>query len=274
MLASGSGTFDVLRDTTVRLWRVSDGALLRTLQGPTDMVESVAFSPDGTIVASGSKDNAARLWRVSDGTLLRTLEGVGSNIALSPDGATLAEGGGSRVILWDVGTGQQLRTLPGAQPNVAMNSVAFAPGGQTLASGWADGKVRLWRVADGALLHVLEGHTDSVNSIAFSPDGVTLASASEDQTVRLWRVSDGTLLRTVAELQYPKSVAFSPDGALLAIAAGGNVFLRDVESGKQLRSLEYHEATLWIKSVAFSPDGMMLASGWADGTIVLWSLGQ
>jgi len=67
-------------------------------------------------------------------------------------------------------------------------SVAFAPNGATLASGSADRTVRLWRVADGRLLHTLEGHTDQVDSVAFTPDGATLASGSVDDTVRLWRL--------------------------------------------------------------------------------------
>ncbi|HXF85589.1 MAG TPA: hypothetical protein VNK49_09385, partial [Anaerolineales bacterium] len=92
-------------DDTVRLWRVSDGTLLRTLEGHAGEVLSVAFSPDGQILASGSWDYTVRLWRTSDGTLLRTLEGhVGPvrSVAFSPDGQTLASAGDGTVRLWGV----------------------------------------------------------------------------------------------------------------------------------------------------------------------------
>jgi WD40 repeat protein len=225
-LASGS------EDKTVRLWRVADGALLRTLEGHTDSVWSVAFSPDGQTLASGGGSTTVRLWRVSDGALLRTLKGHRGwvrSVALSPDGQTLASGGGSTTVrLWRVSDGALLRTLKGHRGWV--RSVAFSPDGQTLASGSGDNTVRLRRVADGRLLRTLKGHADSVWSVAFSPDGQTLASGSADNTVRLWRVSDGALLRTL------------------------NGHTRPVES------------------VAFSPDGTLLASGSSDGTLRLWGV--
>ena len=225
-LASGS------EDKTVRLWRVSDGALLRTLEGHTAGVLSVGFSPDGQTLASGSYDGTVRLWRVSDGTLLRTLEGHTT---------------------W-------------------VRSVAFSPDGQTLASGSGDQTVRLWRVSDGALLRTLEGHTAGVLSVAFSPDGETLASGSDASTVRLWRVSDGTLLGTLeGHTAGVLSVAFSPDGRALASGSyDGTVRLWRVSDRALLHTLSGH--TDWVWSVVFSPDGRLLASGSPDGTVRLWGV--
>jgi len=265
-------------DSTVKLWRVSDGALVRTLSGHEGYVNSVAFSPDGQMVASASHDKTIRLWRVSDGVLLRTLTGhtrFVTSVAFSPDGQTLASGGGwddRTVRLWRVSDGALLRTLVGHTDRV--NSVAFSPDGQALASGSDDKNIRLWRVSDGDMLRMLSGHTGHVNSVNFSPDGQALASGSSDTTVRLWRVSDGALTRTLtghSDAVY--SVRFSPDGQRLVSGAGWNdktIRLWRVSDGVLLRTVTGH--TSYVYSVAFSPDGQMLASGggYDDRTVRLW----
>ena len=117
-----------------------------------------------------------------------------TDMAWTPDGTHLAVASTIGVFLYDASTLEEVRYIPTDAP---VRSVAFAPDGQTLASGSRDGTVRLWRVADGVLLRTLEGHTDGVWSVAFAPDGATLASGSRDGTVRLWRVADGTPLRTL-----------------------------------------------------------------------------
>jgi hypothetical protein len=210
-----------------------------TLTGHTEIVSSVAFSPDGQTLATGSRSDTVRLWRVSDGTALLTLtghtEGV-SSVAFSPDGHTLASRShDGNICLWQVSDGTLLHTLEGHRDGV--DSVAFSPDGQTLASGASDDTVRLWRVSDGALLRTLTGHTDSAFfpanvEAAFSPNGQILASGSSDHTVRLWRVSDGALLYT---LERPRdglsSVTFSPDGHTLASSGSrdGTVHLWRIE---------------------------------------------
>jgi WD40 repeat protein len=194
----------------VRLWRVSDGAPLRTLSGHTLNVWSVAWSPDGSQVASGSFDRTVKIWNADDGTLGRTLTGhtqavVG--IAISPDGQLLASGGDdASVKLWRMSDGGLVRTIDVGNHNY---KVAFSPDGQFLAGAgrarsalgtvWHDifgGKlsgengitVRIWRVSDGALQQALAGHADSAWDLAFSPDGTWLASSSLDKTVILWRL--------------------------------------------------------------------------------------
>jgi len=256
---------------TVQLWRVSDGSLLRTLEGYTNYVDSVAFSPDGQTVAAGDRSNIVRLWRVSDGILLNTLEehtDMVRSVAFSPDGEILASGSDDHTIrLWRVSDGTFLRSLDGHTDSVW--SVTFSPDGATLASGADDQTVRLWRVSDGALLRTLEGHTRDVDSVAFSPDGQTLASASWDDSVRLWQVSDGVLLRTFeGHTSSVNSVVFSPDGQTLASASSDDsVRLWRVSDGTMLRTLEGSD---WVRSVAFSPDGTTLASGSDDNTVRLW----
>jgi WD40 repeat protein len=258
----------------IKLWEVATGSLVRTLSGHTNWVNSVAFSPDGRLLASGSSDRTIKLWEVATGSLVRTLSGHTNwvrSVAFSPDGRLLASGSDDKTIkLWEVATGSEVRSLTGHTDYV--RSVAFSPDGKLLASGSNDKTIKLWEVATGSEVRSLTGHTDYVRSVAFSPDGKLLASGSNDKTIKLWEVATGSEVRTLSgHTWYVTSVAFSPDGRLLASGSDdGTIKLWEVASGREVRTLSGHTGSVF--SVAFSPDGRLLASGSNDKTIKLWDI--
>ena len=278
-LASGSV------DDTVRLWDAATGDQvgnpLTVHAGPFNPAtyisapfNSVAFSPDGTTLASGNTNGPVRLWDVATGHQRKPLAshtGAVFSVAFSPDGKTLAAATPVGVRLWDTVTGRQKNPLTAQR---GLWSVVFSPDGKTLASGSRDGTVRLWQVATGRQIwkHRL-GH-QGFESVAFSPDGTTLASGNADGTVRLWDVATGHQAEKplTGHTGPVWSVAFSPDGTTLASGnADGTVRLWDVATGHQAGDpLTGHTGPVW--SVAFSPDGTTLASGSADNTVRLWDV--
>ena len=192
-------------------------------------VYSVAFSPDGKTLASGSEHGTVRSWEVGSGQLKTTLQGHKHgiySISFSPDGTTLASGG-SKVRLWEIDSGQ-LKTTIGYGSGAYW--VTFSPDGKTLASGSWDGTIRLWEVSSGQLKTTLQGHKEGITSVSFAPDGTILASGSRDGTIRLWEVSSGQLEDTLqGHEEYVSSVSFSSDGTTLASGSGdGTVLLWDM----------------------------------------------
>ncbi len=246
--------------------------------GHGEGVTSVAFSPDGRNILSGSLDKTLKLWDVVTGKLVRTFVtgDLVHAVAFSPDGYTvLSPGLNNSFELWDVTTGKLIRTFKGHSSDVT--SVAFSPDGRFVLSGSRDNTLRLWDAATGKPIHTFLGHMYSVNSVAFSPDGRFVLSSSLDNTIRLWdaatgkelRIFQGRHLRDVT--QSVKSVAFSPDGRAVLSGSGDNTLnLWDVATGKPIHTFLGHMHS--VDAVAFSPDGRTALSGSHDGTLKLWDV--
>ncbi|MFI6508113.1 WD40 repeat domain-containing serine/threonine protein kinase [Streptosporangium sp. NPDC050855] len=205
------------------------------LTGHTDWIRSVAFSPDGKTLATGSGDHSVIMWDA------RARQAVGDPLNGHTD--------------W-------------------VQSLAFSPDGKTLATGGDDTTVILWNAAtQEALGDSLTGHTGPIRSLAFSPDGKTLATGGDDRTVILWDVA--TRRPAGAPLTgHPGDVhalAFSPDGATLAVGTGSVVRLWDARARRVVGDpLTGHADSVW--SLAFSPDGRTLATAGGDRQVILWSL--
>jgi len=265
----------VLIPTAVLAWRygtwLPEPELLAT---PWESRESsaVTFAPDRQTLAF-TREKEVRLWDVAS----RTEKKILNCLAFSPDGKLLASGDSEGAVrLWEVNSGKQESILR-AKGTTAVRSVAFASDGKTLAAtGRGDapesvngvihpgvGEVNLWDVAKGEMRAVLSGHTSYVSRVAFSPDAETLASASYDGTVKLWDMGN---FQQRATLDGNRGVlfalAYSPDGKTVASGTYGGVRLWDPATGTLLATLRGWAGT--PRSLAFSPDGKTLAAGCGD----------
>jgi WD40 repeat protein len=263
-----------------------DGPLLTVLPhmvnlirivGVPDIVGSVAFSPDGHRIASGSYDHTVRMWDTATGQPvgppITDHTGPVYSVAFSPDGHLIVSGSQDKTVrVWDTATRK-----PVGQPLTghtdAVWSVAFSPDGHRIVSGSGDKTVRVWDVATGQPIGApLTGHAEAVSSVAFSPDGKRIASGGADKTVRVWDAVTGQPVGQplTCHTDMVSSVAFSPDGK--RIASGGadhTVRVWDAATGQPVGApLTGH--TGGVTSVAFSPDGKRIASGGYDNTVRVW----
>ena len=236
-------------------------------KGHTGVVLSVAFSPDGTRVVTGSRDGTAKLWDATTGRETLTLKGHTGGVtsaAFGPDGTRVVTASFDNTAkLWDAVTGREMLAFKGH--TFGVYSAAFGPDGTRVVTS-GDGTAKLWDAKTGSETLTIKGHTGGVTSAAFSPDGTRVVTGSSDNTVKLWNPKTGReTLTLTGHTGYVTSVAFSPDGTRVVTGSEDKtVKLWDAKTGSETLTLKGH--TGGVTSAAFSPDGTRVVTGSRDGT--------
>jgi WD40 repeat protein len=204
------------------------------MQGDKDCIYSVAWSPDGKIIASGSYDKMVKLW--------------------------------------DVASGKELKNLQDHID--AVFAVAFSPDGKHLASASQDRTVKIWDVATGNRLYTLGDALDGLNGIAYSPSGNQVSAAGYDKTIYIWTVgeTEGALKQSlIADEESILALVWSPDGqTIITASSDGSIRFRDAKTLDPLRVIDHQPE--WVQALAISPDGRWLAAGRFNGTLSLYDV--
>ncbi len=287
VVAGVASTFDENGDNVtfsadLALWSVATGRQIAVL-GAGKGFRLLAFSPDGTPLATGGRDDdAIRLWDIASRREIATLAGHTDAVvvaAFTADGATLASGSTAGAVkLWDVGARREIATLTGHPDRVT--AIAFDADGKTLATGSYDRTVRLWDVASARETAVLTGHESWILMVAFSADGGSVVSGSgldaygdvesAGDAIRVWDLASRQQVDSFGGLAgRVQKLAFSPDGNLIATKApdGRRITVWDVPSGRRVATLTGPDTL--IRDPVFSPDGATLATD-SRGGVTLW----
>lgn len=261
-------------DRVFGLWRPIED--IPQITGHPKETWSVAFSPDGRLLATGSDDESVRLWNLASGEMLHEFKGheaTVAKVAFSPQGNLLASAGFDQTIrIWDVAARRHTRTLTGSAGTV--RALAWFADGKRLVTSDSPKsdyppRVLIWDAITGTLLQTLDGFTDHIHTVAVTTDQRFVIATSNDKSIRVWKIQGGTLSRQWTNESNIRSATLLNQERWLA--TGGNdgvIKIRDLETGTVLLDLIGHLKP--VLTLAISPDGRVLASGGEDRTVRLW----
>ncbi len=248
--------------------------MIRTMEGHTGRVGSVAITPDGRYAVSGSGEGRIRVWELETGRSVRALEGhtaMVNSVAITPDGRYAVSGCWDHILMvWELETGRSIRTMEGHTGSIL--SVAITPDGRYAVSGSEDYTIRVWEIGTGRSILTTEKNSFSAESVAITPDGRYVVAGSWEGNIRLWEFETGRSIRTMeGHKDYIYSVAITPDGRYAVSGCmDKNLSLLELETGQAIRFMEGH--TNPVKSVAITPDSRYAVSGGDDTTLRIWEL--
>ncbi len=281
------GALTLSRDKVFEVWDLTNCKKLHAFEGHKSTVNSVAYSPNGGQIVTGSADMTVKLWDASSGRQLLSLEGHAEQtrqVAFSPDGNWIASALANTLKVWHALNGRELRTIPFRElaeflfspdgKRILIRSthvpcIAFGGDDKIVVTGSQDNAVRIWDSAAGKLMRTFTGHTGPVNTVATSREG-RIVSGSNDRTVKVWDIAQAKEITTLrGHTGEVASVALSPDGKWIASGSlDKTIKLWDAVTGRELRTLKGH--TQAVQGVAFSPDGTLIASASDDASVRVW----
>jgi WD40 repeat protein len=250
----------------------SSRALIRTLEGHSSSINSIAITSDNSKIVSGGGDNMIKVWDMDTGKLLNTLNGHSDSVrsvSITSDNSKIVSGSWDKTIkIWDLNTGKLLNTLE----DNSVYSVAITSDNSKIVSGSWDKTIKIWDLNTGKLLNTLNGHSGEVMSVAITADNSRIVSGSRDGTIKVWELDTGKLLNTLESHSWSgiSSVAITSDNSKIVSGSGDKTIrVWELDTGKLLNTLESHSD---VNSVAITTDNTKIVSGSFDSTIKVWEL--
>jgi WD40 repeat protein len=255
--------------------------LIRTFAGHLGFISSLAITPDGTKVVSGSNDRTIKIWNLTTGQELLTFFPCYSTAGLlswlfflfvkvTPDGTKVIAGSTEGTIeIWDLNIEQELCTL--YAHTETLTTVDITPDGEKIVSGSVDETIKVWDLVTGQQLLTLTGHQDDVLSLAITPDGEKIISGSADKTIKVWDLVTGQQLLTFSSI-YPIALAITHDGTKVVSGGSSGIQVWDLAIAKELFIPSFCTHATSVNEIVITPDGNHLISGSQDDTIKIWNI--
>jgi WD40 repeat protein len=269
----GPGGRGFARDYTARLWDLKTGTKLKEFQGHNGAINSVAVTPDGKLLVTGSDDKTVRVWDMATGEKVTVVQGLGEvdSVLMTADGTrVITAASDGKVRLWDAKSGAMLSEFKAHETDV--RAVALIPGRDRIVTGGGDGTAFVWDLSTRTALGELKGHDSAIFSVAVTQDGRRAITGSADNTARVWNLETGMSERVLAGHKgYVYGVAVTPDATRAVTASwDGTARVWNLQTGAMLLEFKGHKSD--INGVTVAPDGRRVVTASDDRTARVWDI--